>query len=301
MPKSQSSNGLVPSQFKNCQPSIIPYSWKPLRPSLKPVFCRVKKDCISWTNAPQGRQTMSYKGFITINSSDSYKRAKKLVSQRFGDPHCVSDPYKSRLKKWPQIGESQSMDLEAFAFFLGQCEEAMRSMKFMSDLDSMDVLKQVSSKLPSYSGVKWCHHAFEMKENYGWAVTFRDLVKFAKTEADITTDPVLSPDIFKSECKKCRDKDKKPSYTNCRHPLNPNSFVTTTSHSPKSSSPTSGVSLQPRICPVCLKPHTLSNCEELKKKPLEERLDSVKSMGLCFGCLSEGHYSKNCCRRITSV
>lgn len=191
------------------------------------------------------------------------------------------------------------MDLQAFADFLGQCEEAMRSMKFMSDLDPMDVLKQVSSKLPSYSGVKWCCHAFEVKENYGRTVTFRDLVKFTKTEADLATDPVFSPDILKSERKKWPDKDRKPSYTNRRHPLNSNSFVSTTSHSPKSSNPTTGVSLQPRICPVCSKPHTLSDCEEFKKKSLKDRLNCVQSMGLCFVCLSKGHYSKNCRKRIT--
>ena len=246
-----------------------------------------------------GKANDVIKGFITINSSDSYQRAKNLLSQRFGDLHRVSDAYKSHLKKWPQIGEGQSMDLQAFADFLGQCEEAMRSMKFMSDLNSMDVLKQVSSKLPSYSGVKWCRHAFEVKENYGRAVTFPDLVKFAKTEADLAADPVFSPDILKSERKKCPDKDKKPSYTNRRHPPNSNSFATTTRYSPRGNSPTSWVSSQPRVCPVCSNTHTLSNCEEFKKKPLEERLDSVQSMGLCFGCLSKGHYSKNYRKRMT--
>lgn len=43
----------------------------------------------------------------------------------------------------------------------------MQSMKFLSDLDSVEVLKQVSSKLPSYSGVKWCPHAFDVKKNHG--------------------------------------------------------------------------------------------------------------------------------------
>ena len=69
-------------------------------------------------------------------------------------------------------------------------------MKFLSDLDSVEVLKQVGSKLPSYSGVKWCHHAFDMKKNCGQVVTFHDLVKFVETEADLATDPVFFPDVL---------------------------------------------------------------------------------------------------------
>lgn len=46
-----------------------------------------------------GKANDVIKGFITINSIESYKRAKNLHSQRFGDPHRVSDAYKSRLKK----------------------------------------------------------------------------------------------------------------------------------------------------------------------------------------------------------
>lgn len=248
-----------------------------------------------------GKANNVIKGFVTLSSCDSYKRAKTLLAQRFGDSHRVSDAYKSRLRKWPQIGEGQSTDLQAFSDFLGQCEEAMRSMEFLSDLDSTELLKQVSSKLPSYSGVKWCRHAFEVKKNYGRAVSFRDLVKFVETEADLATDPVFSLDILKSECKKGPDKDKKPGYINRRHPPNSNNFVTATSHSSKSSSPTSEskASSQQRICPVCSKTHTLSNCDEFKKKTVEECLAFVQSMGLCFGCLSRGHYSKSCRKRLT--
>ena len=58
-------------------------------------------------------------------------------------------------------------------------------MKFLSDLDSVEVLKQVSSKLPSYSQVKWCRHAFDMKKNCRQVVTFHDLVTFVATSLDV--------------------------------------------------------------------------------------------------------------------
>ena len=183
-----------------------------------------------------GKANDAIKGFVTLSSSDSSKQAKNLLAQRFGDPHHVSNAYKSRLKKWPQIGEGQSTELHAFSDFLGQCEEAMLSMKFLSDLDSVEVLKQVSSKLPSYSGVKWCRHAFDMK-NCGQVVKFHDLMKFVEMEADLATDPVFSPDVLKSERNRRFEKDKNPRDRNQRPPPNLNSLLTATGDPPKSSSP----------------------------------------------------------------
>ena len=248
-----------------------------------------------------GKANDVIKGFVTLTSGDSYRQAKNLLGRRFGDPHHVSNAYKSRLKNWPQIGEGQSNDLQAFSDFLGQCEEAMRSMKFLSDLDSVEVLKQVSSKLPSYSGVKWCRHAFELKKNHGRTVTFHDFVKFVETEADLATDPVFSPDALKSERKKPSEKDKKAGHKTQRQPPNLNSMVTTTGDPLRTNTPTSDPKGQSksRICPACSKDHTLSSCDEFKKKTVKERLDFIQSVGLCFGCLSKGHYSKNCRKRLT--
>jgi len=71
-----------------------------------------------------------------------------------------------------------------------------------------------------------------------------------------------------------------------------NSMVTTTGDPSKTNTPTSDPKGQskPRVCPVCSKVHTLSNCDEFKKKTVKEQLDFIQSVGLCFDCLSKGHY-----------
>ena len=53
-----------------------------------------------------------------------------------------------------------------------------------------------------------------MKKNRGQVVTFRDLARFVETEADLATDPVFSPDVFKSERNGRFEKDKNPRYRN---------------------------------------------------------------------------------------
>ena len=67
-----------------------------------------------------GKANDIIKSFATLNSSKSYQRAKKLLGQRFGDPHRVSDAYKTRLRKWPQISDDHSSDLLALSDFLMQ-------------------------------------------------------------------------------------------------------------------------------------------------------------------------------------
>jgi len=46
------------------------------------------------------------------------------------------------------------------------------------------------------------------------------------------------------------------------------------------------------------KSHTLDNCDEFVKNR-DERLTFIQSKGLCFGCLSKGHISKDCRKRLT--
>ena len=97
------------------------------------------------------------------------------------------------MKEWPQISKGDSNGLQALSDFLGQCEEAMRSIQSLNELNSIEVLRQVSSKIPSYSGVKWCRH---------------DPLKFIRAETDLATDPVFSSDVLKMEKKKSPEKQK---------------------------------------------------------------------------------------------
>ena len=50
----------------------------------------------------------------------------------------------------------------------------------------------------------------------------------------------------------------------------------------------------PISCTLCSKAHHLDECAEFLKKPLEDRRDFIKEMGLCFGCYSPEHIAKLC-------
>ena len=78
-----------------------------------------------------------------------------------------------------------------------RCEEAMKTMKSMGDLDTTQTLLQISAKLPSHSGVKCCRQAHEAQTKAKKIITFSDFAKFVKEEVELGSDPIFSPDALK--------------------------------------------------------------------------------------------------------
>jgi len=139
------------------------------------------------------------KGFVAMNTGDGYEQAKKLLAQRFGDPYHVAESFKSRLRAWPRVRDGDSAGIQELSDFLIRCREAMKSMQYMGELNSTETLIQISAKLPSYCGVKWCRYARDRREKTKDVVSFSDLVEFVKLEAELATDPVFSPNALKRE------------------------------------------------------------------------------------------------------
>ena len=243
-----------------------------------------------------GKANDVVKGFIAMNTGDVYNQAKKLLTQRFGDPYHVAESFKSRLREWPRIRDGDSSGIQELSDFLIRCKEAMKSMKYMNELNSSETLVQVSAKLPSYSGVKWCRYARDRRERTKDVVSFSDLVDFIEMEAELATDPVFSPNALKRERNKESNRDTiAPTYRgrNARRSPSANSFLTSTkpeANQDKSRRP------QER-CPSCKGNQSLEDCKDYKKRSLQGRITFVRENGLCFGCLKGGHLSRACTTR----
>ena len=52
-------------------------------------------------------------------------------------------------------------------------------------------------------------------------------------------------------------------------------------------------------CHLCKQNHNLNSCRQLCKMDIAERKKFVMDKGLCYGCLGDGHISKNCKRQKT--
>jgi hypothetical protein len=147
-----------------------------------------------------GQANEVVKGSLAVNSDNAYKEARTLLDDRFGNPVHVDEAYKSRLRNWSTIKDGDSTGLCTFSDFLIRCQEAVRLVGSLNELDSTQTLIKMSAKLSSYSGTKWCRQAYET-----WAksesVTFKHFVKFVKEESDLANDPVFSPYALRRERK----------------------------------------------------------------------------------------------------
>ena len=248
----------------------------------------------------KGKANNVVKGFLAMSSDSAYVKARKMLDQRFGNPVHVAEAYKSSLRSWSKINDGDSSGLQDFSDFLVRCEEAMKKMQSMGDLDSTETLRLVSSKLPSYSAVKWCRHAHETQTKSRKIVTFSALVNFVKGEAELANDPIFSPDALKAERKKTvtqpkwgwRNKSGKKDNSN----LGANSFATASSP-PANSLILSSKPSADQNCPLCNARHELVKCSKFLKSSIDERSEVIRSKGLCYGCFKSGHVSSGCRNR----
>ena len=240
-----------------------------------------------------GKANDIIKGFVTMNSEDGYKEARELLAKRFGDPFHVAQAYKTRLKKWPQVSEGDGLGMQEFSDYLIRCRDSMKTMRCLEELNSTETLLYISSKLPSYSGVRWCRHAFELRKRTEGSVTFSDLVDFIKCEADIAMDPAFSPHALAKERMRGAGRSTAHKGYPPRYNTRANALSTSSSVKARPSSATQG-----HKCLSCSGHHSLEDYPEFKKLSLKDRLHFVRTSSLCFGCLNKGHMSRACKNRM---
>ncbi|KAL9954294.1 hypothetical protein ACROYT_G041813 [Oculina patagonica] len=241
-------------------------SLEPLRPNSAPHFQNSDVNTALQDNAPSNKDRLYFldkytsgkanqvvKGFLAMTSDSAYGKARKMLDDRFGNPIHVAEAYKSRLRNWPKVIDGDSSGIQDFADFLVRCEEAMKKMQSTGDLDSTETLRLVSSKLPSYSGVKWCRHAHDIQKKTKKIVTFSAFVKFVGEEADVANDPVFSPNALKADRKK-PDNQIRSGWKNRQKKRDDskqsaNTFATSTTPPPNSLVPPSPANQAAQACP----------------------------------------------------
>ena len=265
------------------------------------AYVPLDRDCLFFLNKyTKDKANEVVKGFLAMSSDSAYKEARKLLDHRFGNPVHVAEAYKSSLRKWPQISDGNSSGLQEFSDFLVRCEEAMKTMNSMGDLDSTQTLLQISAKLPSYSGVKWCRHAHEAQTKTK-TITFSDFVRFVKEEAELANDRIFSPDALKKE----RNKTAIANQPRFGRKIRPKSkgidgasgTSLATRGLPIESKIASEKSYQP--CPLCEDQYSVVKCSSFLKKSVDQRSDVIHEKGLCYGCFKRGHMSAGCLGRFT--
>ena len=119
-----------------------------------------------------GSANEEIKGFLATNPDTAYKEARKLLEQRYGNPVVVAENYKSNLRNWRQINDGDSKGLREFSDFLVHCQEAMKNMKSMAELDYSQILVTCQRGFPLIRASNGAGSPLKNKQN---ARTLSDL------------------------------------------------------------------------------------------------------------------------------
>ncbi|KAL2086463.1 hypothetical protein ACEWY4_017522 [Coilia grayii] len=217
-----------------------------------------------------------------------YQMAMKLLKENFGNEYKISCAFLDKALSWPQIKSEDSKSLQDYAMFLRSCCNAMEEMSYMEELDTVSTMKSIILKLPYKLRERWRNKAYELQEQRDRRVRILDLVSFIEKQSCIAADPVFG-DLQDQTA--VRGKTRAPVKAQTSKSTS-SSYVTSVALPLKETKP------EPS-CHFCSSKHTLDSCKTFMKKAHRDKLSFLKSKGICFGCLSTGHISKDCKRRLT--
>lgn len=233
----------------------------------------------------------------------AYKEARELLDRHYGDEMTIATAYIKKAMEWPQIRPEDRKGLNAFALFLVGCCNTVNDVDYMEEMNNPTNMKSILSKLPFKLKERWRSYAYDIQERTRKRARFPDLVEYVYRQAKVANDPLFG-DILDSTSSDQTSSKKKPSIRKSESKRS--SFavnVSATENNVSKSQPekkpfaAKSASVFQSPCLYCQKNHALNACNKIREQPLKERIQFLKMNGLCFGCLTAGHMSKDCKKR----
>lgn len=236
-------------------------------------------------------------GFMLMNGEDAYQGAKQMLLKRYGDPFAVASAFRRKLEAWPQIQPQDGLGLRRYADFLVQCEKAMTTVESLKALNDDKEIQKMSSKLPKWAINRWGRKIYEWKNEKKTFPPFSEFVKYVVIEAEIACDPInlglRKPGEDSKGLRRSKDKIL-PRLS----PRGRNASESAISFAAQANERTEDQNTpEQQRCLLCGQNHDLESCKDYVSKDISGRKELVKSKGLCFGCLGQGHLSKDCKQR----
>ena len=212
---------------------------------------------------------------VYLPSSSCYDDAKRILTDRYGDPYKIMSAYRKEIKAWPRLKVNDSASFSKFHTFLVKFK---CTLKYSGNnwYDSPDLIQLLHSKLPTYVQDRWNRQALKVRRSTGGEAKLNDFMQLLQEEVDLVSDPLYSREA-NQEQSSGQDKER---YTKRSRKV----FETRT----------------PKTCPLCSLKHDLDECVTYLKKPVEERRRFIFKSRLCFCCYepsSTNHTAKTCPRR----
>ena len=235
-------------------------------------------------------------GFMLLDSEDAYNKAKEMLAKRFGDPFTVASGFRKKLEEWKPIASNDAIRLRNYADLV-QCKKAMEKVSSMKVLNDDQENLKMTTKLPRWVSNRWARLVYKPKEEKKTFPPFSEFVKFLISVSNIACDLVsLQIGRNNEDSKRARDPKKHNPLFKLRSSMEHNKRKFATRSEERDEKDEKSENIQ---CHVCKQNHNLNSCKQFCKMDINERKKFVTDKGLCYGCLGNGHVSKNCKRRKT--
>ena len=236
-----------------------------------------------------------------MEPDEGYLEARRLLEKEYGDPYKVSSAYMRKLNGWP-IKYDDGPALKSVSIFLGKCNSAMRRISHLAVLNHPPNMQSVVQKLPFSPQGKWRKNVVKTRRKNGKVAGFRQLVEFLEYAAETANDPVYG----KEALNKAKHRTNGLTEENKKFPPSKSkvdSFATNldavSKPPPSHGTGSSSRNVSTCRCPLCTKWRELDDCNDYKRKSVEERRSFLAEKALCFACYGEYHQSKSCPKKRT--
>jgi hypothetical protein len=224
----------------------------------------------------EGEAKEAVEGVFYFDTEEAYTDARNTLEERYGNQFLISEAFRTKLDSWPKVNGNDSKGLRKLADFLRQCLLAMDHVPTLKILDDCRENQKILYKLPEWLARRWSRIVAVSRDTYP---PFKDFVKFVAKESDIASNPITALRSLNINEDKRRPAGKP-------------------SNRPAVARALASESVKPvneKMCIFCKKTnHYVSTCHQFKNKTPAERKEFLLKGGICFGCLSHGHLSKNC-------
>ena len=226
------------------------------------------------------------KSCLSMNPSEGYVEAKRLLKERYGQNYQIASAQVNRLINGPVIKPDDSVELQRFSIQLASCTNTLKEIGCIGKIDNSENLKKIINRLPTTMRYKWRDVVDRIVEQENRDITINDVTKFVTSRARAANHPVFG-NVDRDKKEEMHPDQKRPRPSRIRA----NGFAT---HGEEGNQEGA---MKRKVCPSCKQDHWLSRCERFRKQSLEERQRFVKGARLCNNCLLPGHYVRSCTKQ----
>lgn len=243
------------------------------------------------------------KSCIHMPHSTGYVKAKQMLQEYFGDDYRIAEAYLKEAMDWQTIKPEDGVALQSFALFLTGCSNTMTDISYMEDLDNAACIKALASKLPYKLKESWRKHACDLQDRTKTRVKFKDFVAFVNKQVKYLLHPLYGN--IKDNTTNTKDSVRQKPNPQNKDAKSKKVFTTSVALSAENkdkkenesstANKTKSADANASPCLYCNgEHHSFAVCRGFKKRPHKEKLEFLRSKGLCFACLKHGHMSSSC-------